>query len=789
MAPKKLTEVPYSVLHDLCRILDSCNDDSKNWRALASIIGNYSNIDIAMFEKEFQKLEGSPCRSIINDWAMLGSNIDELFTLIYKIGNFEAFELLKSSKYVSKSLAKSLTLTANPQPSIHISRNPYDSRSIVNCTSVVNDVAPCSTNQISLSIINERKDQVTDAILEDLKSKDLIEFSYNEVSAATQNFDDRLVRYGGPKIGVGSFGTVYKGALKNTTFAIKRLTLHRDLQSRSVGLRQFAIEVIALSKYRHPNLLELAGYSLDPKAPCLVYYYMDKGSLASVLSAEEAHSLTWNMRLNITGDVAKGLVYLHTALDKPLIHRDLKSANVLLTTGYQAKIGDFGLARIGSAHMDNIVKTNRLQGTMGYISPEAALGEISVKIDIYSLGVLYLELLLNLPAFDRNRGFENQTLVSLAENMMSSHSKSFGLAIGSRGTPWPREIAIDFINLCQICFLEQNNRPTANEVLDKVESLKSKYANKTSFDSWIEPSNMALRSREQLRKTKRTIAILTENREHNVLVRDKMSIINGEVISSSLRSLGDIEFHFVTLHDAIIIITNPISTFVKCVNDTINKFNPDLMLNVGTCNGVRGRTSLCDIVVCSEVMSDVTAYPLSKVLVEPLTHLLKGQQDGLMLWQLPGTMPLPPAYSSSQMLLWVSKILMELNKPYSEWLKQLDYNNSEGFLSNMKRMCAKYPDLGTVKMGLFINMENGMITGPDVNLKVAVNKYYNDIDMKKRKHRPRLHVGSFNPDTLPYELGMAFERYQLCQDKVLASDSNSLYLYSTCTKTQVLIFK
>ena len=598
MAPKKISDVPYSCISGLSRILDACKDPQQNWRGLAERLELYNAKDIAAFERTALQLDGSPSRSLLTDLSTTGRNIDELFTILYKMQNEEAFQFLKDSGLVSKSLANSLKLKPKPKvlknaPQNHTRPHHPDARSIMKFIDQENnDIDPATakgnSSDLSLSIVAQQKESMTDDILLALRNKGLIEFSYNEVCQATGNFSDSKLT-GGCKLGMGSFGTVFKGDLKNTTFAIKKLNLNNDMHARSVGLSQFAVEVLTLSKYRHPNLLELVGYSLDPRAPCLVYYYMEKGSLASVLASPDASQIPWDIRLRLSDDISKGLVFLHTASDKPLIHRDLKSANVLLTNDYQAKIGDFGLARLGSDHSNSIVQTNRLQGTMGYISPEAASGNISTKTDVFSYGVLMLELITNLSAFDPNRGYQNQSLVGLIEKKLSGNADSLNV-ISAQGVKWPKIIAKEFLKISQSCFEEYNIRPTAPAILQKVSGLIQTCSSMKDFDSWLEPGCLTMNPDRQVFENRKTILVLTGNRHQSNLIQSRIGkLLESKSRTSSLRSLQDMEFHFVTLHDAIIIVCNPISDFFKCLQDSINRFNPHLVISSGLCHGVRGK--------------------------------------------------------------------------------------------------------------------------------------------------------------------------------------------------------
>ena len=605
MAPRKISDLPYSCISGLSQILDASDDPKQNWRAVAEKLQIYNALDISGFERKALQLDGSPSKSLLTDLAMTGKNVDELFTIIYKIQNAEAFTFLKKSGLVTQSLVKSLNLSYRPLPSslakqIQPQVHNHDARSIMkiidNSSKNYGPSTENNTDNLSLSIVAQHKENLTDEILTSLRNKGLIEFSYNEVCSATCNFSDSKVA-GSCKLGMGSFGTVFKGDLKNTTFAIKKLNLNSDMQARSIGLSQFAVEVLTLSKYRHPHLLELVGYSLDPRAPCLIYYYMEKGSLAHVLGSSKSSDISWDIRLQISEDIVKGLVYLHTASEKPLIHRDLKSANVLLTNDNQAKIGDFGLARLGSDHSNSTVQTNRLQGTMGYISPEAARGKISTKTDTYSYGVLMLELLTNLSAFDPNRGYQNQSLVGLVEHKLSNHPGDFDI-ISSQGVQWPLPVAKCFLDISMTCFQDHDLRPTASIILQEISNLINECSASQDFPDLINPGSLNLEVPKQLCENRKTIIVITGNRQQSSIFQEKIrKLLDGESKASSLRMLKDMEFHFVTLYDAIVIVCYPLTTFMDCLQDSINRFNPHLVISAGLCHGVRGKVTLFIIYV------------------------------------------------------------------------------------------------------------------------------------------------------------------------------------------------
>ncbi|CAA6668769.1 unnamed protein product [Spirodela intermedia] len=219
---------------------------------------------------------------------------------------------------------------------------------------------------------------------------DLPFFDLAAIAAATDHFSiDSL-------LGEGGFGPVYKGRLEGKQVAVKRLA-----KSSSQGVEQFMNEVRLIAKLQHRNLVRLLGCCIDGEERMLVYEYMPNGSLDSlVFDKTKASLLDWGTRWRIIGGVARGLLYLHQDSRFRIIHRDLKAGNVLLDDGMNPKISDFGMARIFAGDETEGI-TRRIVGTYGYMSPEYAMdGSFSAKSDVFSFGVLVLELVSG----RRNRG-------------------------------------------------------------------------------------------------------------------------------------------------------------------------------------------------------------------------------------------------------------------------------------------------------------------------------------------------------------------------------------------------
>lgn len=206
-------------------------------------------------------------------------------------------------------------------------------------------------------------------------------FSYKELASATNNFSaDR-------KLGEGGFGAVYKGYLidSDTAIAVKRIS-----QGSKQGKKEYVTEVKTINQLRHRNLVQLIGWCHDRGEFLLAYEYMPNGSLDAHLFGKKG-PLAWAVRYKISLGLASALLYLHEEWDRCVVHRDIKSSNIMLDSSFNVKLGDFGLARL----MDHELgpKTTGLAGTLGYLAPEyVSTGRASKESDVYSFGVVALEI-------------------------------------------------------------------------------------------------------------------------------------------------------------------------------------------------------------------------------------------------------------------------------------------------------------------------------------------------------------------------------------------------------------
>ncbi|XP_065037842.1 cysteine-rich receptor-like protein kinase 44 [Musa acuminata AAA Group] len=260
------------------------------------------------------------------------------------------------------------------------------------------------------------------------------------LEAATDNFSEANL------LGQGGFGPVYKGVMKNgPEIAVKKLSLH----SRQ-GVREFTNEVSLLLKVQHRNLVSLLGCCVASDQKMLVYPYFPNRSLDHFLfDKRRTASLDWSKRFEIIVGVAKGLLYLHEESPVKIIHRDIKASNILLDDRLNPKIADFGMARLFQGD-DTHVNTFKVSGTYGYMAPEYALsGYLSAKADVFSFGVLMLEIVSGRKNIDKKLDEERIDLLSYTWKLFEE-GKALEIVDPSIST-WDRDEAALCIQVALLC--------------------------------------------------------------------------------------------------------------------------------------------------------------------------------------------------------------------------------------------------------------------------------------------------------------------------------------------------
>ncbi|KAL3565898.1 hypothetical protein D5086_033944 [Populus alba] len=293
-----------------------------------------------------------------------------------------------------------------------------------------------------------------------MKIEGVKDFSYAEMAMATNNFNSSS------QVGQGGYGKVYKGILANgRTVAIKR-TEEGSLQ----GEKEFLTEIELLSRLHHRNLVSLLGYCDERGEQMLVYEFMPNGTLRDHLSVKGKEPLSFATRLKIAMTSAKGILYLHTEADPPIFHRDIKASNILVDSRYDAKVADFGLSRLapvpdieGSVpdHISTVVK-----GTPGYLDPEYFLThKLTDKSDVYSLGVVFLELLTGKQPISHGKNIVREVKVAYQSGMIFS-------VIDERMGSYPSDCVDKFLTLAMKCCNEETDaRPSMADVVRELEGI------------------------------------------------------------------------------------------------------------------------------------------------------------------------------------------------------------------------------------------------------------------------------------------------------------------------------
>ncbi|KAJ6431562.1 hypothetical protein OIU84_018945 [Salix udensis] len=279
-------------------------------------------------------------------------------------------------------------------------------------------------------------------------------FTLKEMEEATCSFNEKNL------VGKGGFGRVYRGVLRSgEVVAIKKMELPTFKEAE--GEREFRVEVDILSRLEHPNLVSLIGYCADGKHRFLVYEYLQHGNLQDHLNGFGKAKMEWPLRLKVALGAARGLAYLHSSSDVgiPIVHRDFKSTNILLNANFEAKISDFGLAKLMPEGQEILV-TARVLGTFGYFDPEYTSANDNLPE-------------IDLGAVDLNQGPSDQNLVLQVRHILNDRKKLRKVIDPelSRSSFILESIAM-FANLASRCIrIESSERPSMAECVKELQTI------------------------------------------------------------------------------------------------------------------------------------------------------------------------------------------------------------------------------------------------------------------------------------------------------------------------------
>uniref|UniRef100_A0A8C1VZV0 Interleukin-1 receptor-associated kinase 1 n=1 Tax=Cyprinus carpio TaxID=7962 RepID=A0A8C1VZV0_CYPCA len=410
--------LPASVMNDFTRFMDSLSHS--DWILFAS--------QVISDQTELRLLEQSPRRTedLMHTWGCRNGTVGELLKILEGLQLFRARDIILKCRRIPEFCSEQPS-TVPPVPACQSSTVSFVKESLP-----VPEIRPLpkpSPPPPDLDSVNSRISNI-ECLCENRVdpppfSSTAMSWPFEEVQRCTCNFSPCK------QIGEGGFGHVYKAVMRNTEFAVKKLKEDSHLDWNVVK-ESFMTEVEKLSQYRHPNIMDFVGYSIEGQTYCLIYVYMPNGSLEDRLRCEDSNALCWSQRVNVLLGIAKAIQYLHSC-SPALIHGDIKSSNILLGNHLEPKLGDFGLARLcrnpnkTPGKTSTVAKTATVRGTLAYL-PEEYLkdGQLGVEIDVYSFGVVMLEVLTGRQALevdDQSRTVYLKDLVKEEEDDGRSFSK------------------------------------------------------------------------------------------------------------------------------------------------------------------------------------------------------------------------------------------------------------------------------------------------------------------------------------------------------------------------------
>lgn len=379
-----LHAMPMITRRKLCAILDQ----NELWKILGEKHMQFSSFQIQEMEKNLKEND-SPTHRLLKRYSDIGNHT--VVTLFFLLRNMKQFIAMETIKHlVNKSYHKYIR--------IEVSQNSSNSNQRIKSSKILN-VQSIEINASTLNTEDTSVSSILNICNIDKFASTITQINYNDLIVATNGWNENN------RLGRGGFATVYKGKWQETDVAIKRLETRKATDSDKMKWEQSMIELKFLNAARHDNILPLYGYSVNGVEPCLVYQLMLGSSLEHRLSRRSSFKpLSWKQRYMIAQGIARGLQFLHRFREKPLIHGDIKPANILLDSSCNPKIGDFGLAREMPLSLNGSIEVSKIYGTQFYLPNDYLSGRIlSTKVDTYSYGIVLYEIVTALKVKDSTR--------------------------------------------------------------------------------------------------------------------------------------------------------------------------------------------------------------------------------------------------------------------------------------------------------------------------------------------------------------------------------------------------
>ncbi|NXK01910.1 IRAK4 kinase, partial [Herpetotheres cachinnans] len=408
------------ISYGLMRRLADFIDPQEGWKKLAVDItdpsgeSRYNQMHIRRFEA-FVQMGKSPTCELLYDWGTTNCTVADLVDLLIR-NQFLAPASLLLPEAVRMAQEVTLPLSSQETLPIHEKQLPIQEKEVASVKPVL--VQSTEKQHSVPSYLSQENSSLQSS------NTDFRNFWFCDLESITNNFDARPESAGGNKLGEGGFGVVFKGFINGRNVAVKKLVAMVDVSVQDLK-QQFDQEIKMMAKCQHENLVELLGFSSDGAQPCLVYEYMPNGSLLDRLAC-------------LVSKIFSSFLF----------------ANILLTDTYMPKISDFGLAR-ASVTFTQTIMTERIVGTAAYMAPEALRGEITPKSDIFSFGVVLLEIITGLPPVDENR--EPQLLLSIKDEIEDEEA-TIEDYVDEKMSDWDAPSVHKMYSIADQCLNEKKNR-------------------------------------------------------------------------------------------------------------------------------------------------------------------------------------------------------------------------------------------------------------------------------------------------------------------------------------------